>query len=152
MLSNAVKPLWYHVGVSFVTASEATSEWPSTLSINIHVCNAVFQRKTVFIAFSKLGQLSWYRDGAQAGHPGFGSQQEQQHIFLYSIVSRPPLAPTQPPTQYTMGNVGSTHMSSWQCTIKNRDFIFISSEQIFGHYELTNLAAFKGLKWSIICD
>jgi hypothetical protein len=84
----------------------ATCKWHSSLSITIHVWNVVFQRKAIFITFSKLGAAQ-YRNRAQAGHPGFGSQQEQ-HIFLHSIVSTLTLAPTQPPTQYTRGNSGST--------------------------------------------
>jgi hypothetical protein len=95
-------------------------------------------------------QLNWYRDRAQAGHPGFGSQQEQ-YIFFYSIASRPALAPTQPPTQYTMGNGVPTPYVFMIYSIRD-NFIFTGSKEICGHYELTNLAAFNGLKWSITCN
>jgi hypothetical protein len=66
-----------------------------------------FREKWYLLHFQSLLQFSWYRDGAQAGHPRFTSQQEQQ-ISLYTIASIPFLAPTQLPTQYSMGNGGST--------------------------------------------
>jgi hypothetical protein len=97
--------LYYMLASVLLFQVQATSKWPSTLSINIH--NAVFKRKMVFIPFSKLGAahlVSWWGTGWT---PGIQFPTGTTHL-LYSIVSRPPLVPTQPPTQHTMGNGGST--------------------------------------------
>jgi hypothetical protein len=45
------------------------------------------------------GLLSCYSDGLRAGGQGFEFRQRQQ-IFLYSIISRPALGPTQHPVQF----------------------------------------------------
>jgi hypothetical protein len=43
-------------------------------------------------------------DGRWAGRPGLDFRQGKQ-IFVYSTASRPPLAPTQPPTHRVLGAV-----------------------------------------------